>query len=105
MSTTPFEIRRLGPNETYVGMFMDSATSDPLFTKTFVSDDIEKVVDSIHMCAESYDFSVSADGQVVDGDGSTDMIDWAETLNGKIAMFMHAGGDGPVAYIVVGRKA
>jgi hypothetical protein len=61
----------------------------------------DECLDIVHNFFLSYDFEIK-DGKPFDGghgDEGFDCFDSVEIHNGKVAGFMHCGGDGPVAYI------
>lgn len=85
-------------SKSFVVDMRHDATGDPDLA---VFSNYDEAVDRAHEFFESYDFEVR-DGKPFDpghGEDQTDVFDNVKMHNGKVAEFMHCGGDGPVCWI------
>jgi hypothetical protein len=79
----------------YVVDMRHDSTGDPDFA---VFTDYDEAVERAHEFFESYDFVVK-NGEPFDPGNDRDVFDNVKMHNGKVAGFMHCGGDGPVCEI------
>lgn len=87
----------------FIAVTSHDSSADKYFK---VFDNYDESVDAIQKFFESYDFEIrnnrpydAGNASHDDDEEGYDVFDNVEMHNGKIAGFMHCGGDGPVAYI------